>query len=338
MFLCAAATATLLLGGLLPVTADLETRWPIAGLWQFPVGDPRDFARGSGPGEPGYAVTRNVGGPSRHLGADLSNRRAAGTVRAAAHGVVVVTSPTDAGNGYGLHVVLAHRLPSGGIVFSLYAHLAPGTVNARPGRRVVLGETLGQVGATGDATSPHLHFEVRAPRDPWVRWEKAEAVDPVAFVQARLPEVRADSSWARPYLDWSEAAGLLASLADAGQVMTRGQWRRMLVATVPSPAGADADPMEAISLLQARGVLGPDCALDPLETVGWSEVVRDLRSARRGGVRLPPFAGEPARHREQCRARLSCDRPSAELGRIARRHGPPSVGEVCLVLADLTFE
>ena len=338
MFLSAAATATLLLGGLLPVTADLETRWPIAGLWQFPVGDPRDFSGASGPTEPAYAVTRNVGGPSRHLGADLSNRRAGGTVRAAAHGVVVVASQTDRGNGYGLHVVLAHRLPSGGIVFSLYAHLAPGTVSARPGRRVVQGETLGMVGATGDATSPHLHFEVRAPHDPGLRWEKAEAVDPIAFVQARLPEAQTDSSWVRPYLVWSQAAGLLADQADPGRAMTRGQWRRMLVAAVPTPAGAGTDPMEAISLLQSRGVLEPDCALDPLETVGWSEVVRNIRSARRGGVRLPPFAGEPTRHREQCRARLSCDHPAAALGRIARRHGPPSVGEVCLVLADLTFE
>src|SRR5262245_30910960 len=162
MFFVAAATATLLLGGLLPQTAELEARWPIAGRWLFPVGDPRDFAVAAGPDEPGYAVTRNIGGPSRHLGADLSNRRGGGLVHAAAHGVVVA-SVTDGTNGYGSHVVLAHRLPDGQIVFSVYAHLVNGTVAVRPGARVVRGETLGRVGATGDATSPHLHFEVRAP-------------------------------------------------------------------------------------------------------------------------------------------------------------------------------
>ena len=214
MILHVAATATLLLGGILPETSQLEARWAIAGRWQFPVGDLRDFSGRVESDDRGYTVTRNVGGPSRHLGADLSNRQAGGTVRAAAHGVVVLASTADAGNGYGLHVVLAHRLPDGEIVFSVYAHLAPGTVVVRPGTRVVEGETLGRVGATGDATAPHLHFEVRAPRDPWQRWEKAEAVDPIAFVRARLPELRPETTWVSPYLDWSESAGLICGPVD----------------------------------------------------------------------------------------------------------------------------
>ena len=337
MFLCAAATAAVLLGGLLPQTAELETRWPIAGRWLFPVGDPRDYTEPAGPEGPGYAVTRNLGGPSRHLGADLSNRRAGGAVRAAAHGVVVATAP-EGGNGYGIHVVLAHRLPSGDIVFSVYAHLVRGTVTVRPGKRVVQGELLGRVGDTGDATSPHLHFEVRAPRDPLQRWEKAEAVDPIAFVKGRLPEARSDTGWARAYLDWSEGAGLTADPLEPAQPITRGQWRLMLVAAVSSPGGAERNPVEATARLQAQGVLAADCALDPLETVDWTEVVRDIRNVGRTGVRLPPFAAEQARHRERCRQQLGCESPAASLGRIARRHQPPSAAEVFLVLADLTFE
>jgi murein DD-endopeptidase MepM/ murein hydrolase activator NlpD len=338
MFLCMATAATLLLGGLMPESTELETRWPLAGRWQFPVGDPCDFSRGVDPGQRGYSVTRNVGGPSRHLGADLSNRQAGALVRAAAHGVVVVAGTTGDGGGYGLHVVLAHRLPDGEVVFSVYAHLAPGTIMVKAGNRALLGEPLGRVGATGDATAPHLHFEVRTPADPWQRWEKAEAVDPVAFVRARLPEARSDTSWVRPYLDWSEAAGLVRGPAGPGDPVRRGEWRRMLVVALPSIPGTGPDSLDATTLLRARGVLAPDCRLDPLDTVTWSEVAADIVNAVKGGVRLPPCTVEPARHHDLCRHRLSCRSPAASLGRIARRHDSPSLAEICLLLADLTFE
>jgi len=338
MILHVAATATLLLGGILPETSQLEARWPIAGRWQFPVGDLRDFSCAADSDERGYSVTRNVGGPSRHLGADLSNRQAGGTVRAAAHGVVVVACTARNGSGYGLHVVLAHRLPDGEIVFSIYAHLAPGTIVARAGSRVMEGQTLGRVGATGDATAPHLHFEVRTPRDPWQRWEKAETADPIAFVRARLPELRPDTTWVTPYLDWSESAGLIRGPVDPVEPMRRGRWRRMLVAAIPSSPGAGTDSADATTVLQARGVLAADCALDPLETLSWSEVARDVRNARREGVRLPPCEVERTRHREQCRHRLSCESPTTSLRKIGRRRPPPSVADICLVLADLTFD
>ena len=52
-------------------------------------------------------------------------------------------------------VVVAH----GGGVRTLYAHLASVTVAL--GSRVRAGSPLGLMGATGHATGPHLHFEVR---------------------------------------------------------------------------------------------------------------------------------------------------------------------------------
>jgi Peptidase family M23 len=44
--------------------------------------------------------------------------------------------------------------------FALYAHLAPGSVAVRSGRRVSVGDVLGRVGHTGNSTAPHLHFQL----------------------------------------------------------------------------------------------------------------------------------------------------------------------------------
>ena len=42
---------------------------------------------------------------------------------------------------------------------TLYAHLS--RILVEPGRRIAHGTVVGLVGRTGDATGPHLHFEVR---------------------------------------------------------------------------------------------------------------------------------------------------------------------------------
>jgi murein DD-endopeptidase MepM/ murein hydrolase activator NlpD len=83
-------------------------------------------------------------------------------VRAAASGRVV-RAGWHAG-GFGYFVKLAHR----GRVRTIYAHLA--SIRVRRGQRVSAGARVGRVGASGHATGPHLHFEVRV---------RGAAVDPL---------------------------------------------------------------------------------------------------------------------------------------------------------------
>ncbi|MBM3314368.1 M23 family metallopeptidase [candidate division WOR-3 bacterium] len=64
--------------------------------------------------------------------------------------------------GYGRLVELRH---SGGLS-SRYGHLSAFGPGIRAGRRVRQGQTVGSVGLTGDATGPHLHFEIRRNGNP----------------------------------------------------------------------------------------------------------------------------------------------------------------------------
>jgi murein DD-endopeptidase MepM/ murein hydrolase activator NlpD len=44
--------------------------------------------------------------------------------------------------------------------YSLYAHLQPGGIPVKPGQHVKAGQPLGKLGSSGNATEPHLHFQV----------------------------------------------------------------------------------------------------------------------------------------------------------------------------------
>ncbi|MBX7139302.1 MAG: M23 family metallopeptidase [Oligoflexia bacterium] len=86
-----------------------------------------------------------------HGGIDLAAPSGA-PVRAIAPGVVIFADPYA---GYGNLVVVRH----GGGMTSHYGHLKE--IKVRPGQKVLPGQILATVGATGHVTGPHLHFEVR---------------------------------------------------------------------------------------------------------------------------------------------------------------------------------
>lgn len=86
-----------------------------------------------------------------HSGLDFV--AASGTPVAAAAAGRVIFAGRHPG-GWGNLVVLKHARG----VHTFYAHLS--RISVKLGRRVLAGATIGAVGATGNATGPHLHFEV----------------------------------------------------------------------------------------------------------------------------------------------------------------------------------
>jgi peptidoglycan hydrolase-like protein with peptidoglycan-binding domain len=120
--------------------SPLQLAWPV----QAPVGD-RFGPRGA----------------RFHAGVDLTAWSGV-PVAAAAAGLVVFAGPRT--GGWGNFVAIAHTRG----VRTFYAHLS--RVDVRLGEFVRAGTQIGLVGATGSATGPHLHFEVRV---------RGAAVDPL---------------------------------------------------------------------------------------------------------------------------------------------------------------
>lgn len=99
-------------------------------------------------------VTCGWGCYYNHTALDVQNRyNWYGSVRAADRGTVIVNS-YQAVNGY--YMVIDHN--NG--FYTYYGHMnKPGYFN--PGTTVSKGEVIGQIGMTGLATGPHVHFEIR---------------------------------------------------------------------------------------------------------------------------------------------------------------------------------
>lgn len=125
-------------------------------LFQRPVRPPASLAV-----DTSYLYgTTAKGARDPHHGVEFVNKF--GTpVYAAADGVVVFSGADSKAlyspwsNFYGNMVVIRH----GNNLHTLYAHLSSTTVQS--GQTVITGDKIGEVGQSGVAVGPHLHFEVR---------------------------------------------------------------------------------------------------------------------------------------------------------------------------------
>jgi murein DD-endopeptidase MepM/ murein hydrolase activator NlpD len=289
---------------------------PIAGAFVYPVGDELDYTHAR-PGESnGYYVSdpylarRGSNNQRIHQGIDLSNGSGGAPVHAIASGTVVVADGnalvktrtkveikttkvvkgkkiTKTGwkwktswkwrTGWGNYVVVKHTLPSGESVYSLYAHLMPKSVRVTAGDVVTAGETVGQVGKTGRASSPHLHLEIRKniPADAGERGEVEieeptaqdrtfallATVDPLDYLEkhVRRFEDLEPGSWQARYALAACKDGLAMSddnRFEPNESMDRGEFYRSLVlafhlsATFPS-----GDWSSSVSSLVQAGAL-----------------------------------------------------------------------------------
>ena len=111
------------------------------------------------------------GRPSFHFGLDMAGGNG-DTVRASLRGTVIRAS---AQGGHGKRVVLKH--PWG--YTTSYSHLSK--IFVRPGDPISKGQPIGEVGATGRATGPHLHFELH---------HNGKHLDPLNFLGESLPLMR----------------------------------------------------------------------------------------------------------------------------------------------------
>ena len=154
-----------------PIAADV-VNWPIA-----------DYRYG------GTLLTPGI----THTGVDIPTQ--AGTpILAAGPGVVTWAgwglfsgAPDNITDPYGMAVSIRHDFGyHGQPLYTIYAHMR--AVNVTVGQWVNIGTQIGEVGDTGNATGPHLHFEVRLGQD--------------SFYFTRNPEL-----WLAPPQGWGVLAG-----------------------------------------------------------------------------------------------------------------------------------
>lgn len=162
-----AGTAIIIPNGEVPATAaQIAQTAHQKAISRIKKGGSEPYLGGSGPDLGGYyswpvaggVITQGLHGWNAvDIGAPTGT-----SIYAAADGVVIVARSGGGWNGgYGNYVVIAHANGTQ----TLYAHMSRVLVSS--GQSVSKGDVIGKVGATGEATGPHLHFEVRGAVNPF---------------------------------------------------------------------------------------------------------------------------------------------------------------------------
>ncbi len=79
--------------------------------------------------------------------------------------------------------VSIYQADEAGDVLFYYAHLSARSAALKEGDRVRQGEVIGYVGATGNATTPHLHFEIHRTANAR-RWWTGRPVNPYPYLSS----------------------------------------------------------------------------------------------------------------------------------------------------------
>ncbi|HAE37244.1 MAG TPA: hypothetical protein DCG57_01245 [Candidatus Riflebacteria bacterium] len=89
----------------------------------------------------------------------------------------------EAGSGWGNHVVLYH----GNGIYTRYAHLAPGSIKAKVGDKMVAGDVIGEMGNSGRSETRHLHFELGYKSSYFIASKPAQSFDLVLNPEKFFP-------------------------------------------------------------------------------------------------------------------------------------------------------
>ncbi|WP_405132972.1 peptidoglycan DD-metalloendopeptidase family protein [Nocardia sp. NBC_01388] len=116
---------------------------------------------------------------------------AAGTaILAATDGTVAAAGPAS---GFGNWIIIDTQI-GGSLLSTVYGHMFDNGVNVTVGQQVQTGQRIGAVGSNGEATGPHLHFEVV----PGGRQQGGQQIDPVPWLAQHGAPVDGSDAAATP--------------------------------------------------------------------------------------------------------------------------------------------
>lgn len=149
----------------LPSIVPSELIIPVEGVAPTALADTWGAARSQGRKHEGIDIMARLGTP----------------VRATAPGRIAKLFKSARGG------ITIYQFDQGGQLVYYYAHLSAYADGLHEGDQVRQGQLIGYVGSTGNATTPHLHFEIqRATAEK--KWWRGSAINPYQPLKtARLP-------------------------------------------------------------------------------------------------------------------------------------------------------